>query len=325
MNSKAKSPIRISETVSKALADGSPVVALESTVIAHGLPFPLNVETARECEAAVRGEGAIPATIGVIEGHGVIGLSEEEINIFATKKSPDGRAIEKVGLNNLAGVLARRGWGATTVAGTLRLAHMAGLQVFATGGIGGVHRGADHSFDISADLIALSNTPLVCVSAGAKAILDLPKTIEYLETLGVPIVGFATKEFPAFYSRQSGLAVDIESKTHDEVAEAALLHWQMGSSSAVLVCAPVPEEFEIPVSEIERVIEEATNEANRTGVRGKEVTPFLLSRLEQLTEGRTLRANRALLVNNAQIAARIAVSLSNLKFEISNLESHSGL
>jgi pseudouridine-5'-phosphate glycosidase len=318
MNNKAESLIRISETVSKALADAKAVVALESTVIAHGLPFPLNIETARQCEESVRREGAAPATIGIVEGRAVIGLSEEEINIFAHKQAPDGQAIEKVGLNNLAGILAKRGWGATTVAGTLKLAHLGGMRVFATGGIGGVHRGAESSFDISADLVALSTIPLICVSAGAKAILDLPGTVEYLETLGVPIVGFATKEFPAFYSRQSGLAVDIEAGTPDEVAEIALTHWQTGSKTSVLVCAPVPQEFEIPAGEIDRAIEEANREANQKGVRGKAVTPFLLSRLEQLTEGRTLRANRALLVNNAQIAARIAVSLSNLSANLSN-------
>lgn len=315
MNDKAESLIRISKTVSKALADGRPVVALESTVIAHGLPFPLNLETARLCQESVLGEEAIPATIGIVEGRNVIGLSEEEISIFAHKKAPDGQAIEKVGLNNLAGILTKRGWGATTVAGTLKLAHLAGVRVFATGGIGGVHRGAEHSFDISADLIALSNTPVICVSAGAKAILDLPRTVEYLETFGVPIVGFATKEFPAFYSRQSGLAVDIEARTPDEAAEIALTHWQMGNKTAVLVCAPVPEEFEIKAGEIESAIEEANREANQRGVRGKAVTPFLLSRLEQMTEGRTLRANRALLINNAQIAARIAGSLSIAVFK----------
>lgn len=309
---KTESIIQIPESVSQALAENVAVVALESTVIAHGLPYPLNLETARECQEAVRCEGAIPATIGIVEGRAVIGLGEEEIGIFAHKKAPDGRAIEKVGLNNLACMIANRGWGATTVAGTLRLAHLAGLRVFATGGIGGVHRGAQHSFDISADLTALASTPLVCVSAGAKAILDLAKTLEYLETSGVPIVGFATKEFPAFYSRQSGLSVDITVDTADEAAEIALVHWQTGSKTAMFVCAPVPEEFEIATKEIERAIEEANEEANQKGVRGKAVTPFLLSRLEQLTEGRTLRANRALLVNNARIAARIAVSLSDL-------------
>jgi len=316
MNNKLEDLIYVSEAVSKGMAEGRPIVAFESTVIAHGLPYPLNIETARECEEMVRREGALPATVGIVEGRAVVGLSQEEITIFASKKTPDGREVEKVGLNNLASVLTKRGWGATTVAGTLKVARLAGLKVFATGGIGGVHRGAERSFDISTDLSALANTPLVTVSAGAKAILDLPKTIEYLETLGVPIVGFTTKEFPAFYSRRSGLSVDIEVDTADEAAEIALRHWQMGSETAVLVCAPVPEEFEIPAIEIERAIEEVNQEANVKGVRGKAVTPFLLSRLEQLTEGRTLRANRALLVNNAQIAARIAVSLLTWKLPV---------
>jgi pseudouridine-5'-phosphate glycosidase len=239
-------------------------------------------------------------------------LSEDELKAFAVKDADDGRRIEKVGLNNLAGVMLRRGWGATTVAASLRLASLAGLRVFSTGGIGGVHRGAADSFDISADLTALARLPLVCVCAGAKAILDLPKTVEQLETLGVPVLGYRTGEFPAFYSRASGLPVDVSIETPGEAAEFAACHWRTGGQTSVLVCVPVPEEFDVPASEIERATEQATRAAAGHGIRGKALTPFLLSRMEKLTGGKTLDANRALLVNNARVAAQVAASLSRL-------------
>ncbi len=230
--------------------------------------------------------------------------------VFANSKATGGKQIDKVGLNNLAGVMLRRGWGATTVAATMRIAERGGLKVFATGGIGGVHRGASETFDISADLTALARIPLISVCAGAKAILDLPKTIEQLETLGVPVVGYQTEEFPAFYSRRSKLAVDITVETPDEAAEVAINHWQAGNDSAVLVCAPVPEEFEMPFEEAERAVREAVTLAEHRGIRGKALTPFLLAELERITAGNTLKTNRALLVNNARIAARIAASLN---------------
>ncbi len=301
--------IRIADHVSRALSEQAPVVALESTVIAHGLPQPINLETALACESAVRQHGATPATIGIIDGVPTIGLSEYEIKVFAARQAPDGRPIEKVGLNNLASVMTRGAWGATTVALSLKLAHAAGIRVFSTGGIGGVHRGAAETFDISADLTALGSIPLICVCAGGKAILDLPKTVEYLETLGVPILGYGTDEFPAFYSRTSGLPVDAKIETPEEAAAIAQRHWRIGCATAVLVCAPVPAEFEIAPDEIEIAIDEAMARAARHGVRGKALTPFLLSELEKLTGGKTLEANRALLVNNASIAARVAVSL----------------
>ena len=300
--------LRIAEHVKHALDKRSPVVALESTVIAHGLPYPLNVETALTCEEVVRSNGATPATIGIVEGVPVIGLSKDEIGVFAGGRSPNGDAIQKVGLNNLVAVMINRGWGATTVASTLKLAHAADIRVVSTGGIGGVHRGAAESFDVSADLTALAGTPLVCVCAGAKAVLDLPKTIECLETLGVPIIGYGTDDFPAFYSRSSGLSVDESVDTPPGVAAIAECHWRFGGT-AVLVCVPVPPEFEIPSSTIEAVVDEAMSEASRAGVRGKSVSPFLLSEMERLTEGKTLQTNRALLVNNAAVAARIASSL----------------
>jgi pseudouridine-5'-phosphate glycosidase len=311
----AQNQLRISEQVGRAIRESRPVVALESTVIAHGLPAPLNIETARDCENAVRAEGAVPATIGVVKGVPTIGLDEGELDAFARGGAVEPCPIEKVGLNNLAAVMTNRGWGATTVAATLRIAALGGLRVFSTGGIGGVHRGAAESFDVSADLTALARTPMVCVCAGAKAILDLPKTIEYLETMGVPVVGYQTEEFPGFYSRASGLAVDFTARSADEAAEMALNHWQSGGETAVLVCVPVPEEFEMPLEEVEGALDEALGRAARAGVRGKALTPFLLSEMKDITEGVTLSANRGLLVNNAAVAARIAVSLQRMMRE----------
>ena len=310
MKHTSRTDIRIAEQVSRAIEEKMPVVALESTVIAHGLPHPLNLETALACEEVIRQRGVTPATIGIVDGIPTIGLSEDELRRFATGHAPDGRRIEKVGLNNLAGVMMQRGWGATTVASTMRLAQAAGIRVFSTGGIGGVHRGVAESLDISADLTALGNTPLICVCAGAKAILDLPKTLEYLETLGVPVVGYRTEEFPAFYSRSSGLAVDLAVETPDAAAGLAERHWLLGARTAVLVCAPVPGEFEIAASTIAVALDEAMATAARDGVRGKAVTPFLLAEMEKLTGGKTVETNRALLANNATVAASIAESLS---------------
>lgn len=309
MKNISRIEVRIAEQVSRALNQRMPVVALESTVIAHGLPYPLNLETSLACEQAVRQHGATPATIGIVNGVPTIGLSEDQISLFAHGQDSERRRIEKVGLNNLAGVMLKRGWGATTVASTLRLAHAAGIRVVSTGGIGGVHRGVAESLDISADLTALGNTPLICVCAGAKAILDLPKTLEYLETLGIPVVGYGTGELPAFYSRTSGLEADFRVETADEAAELAGCHWRMGGGTAVLVCVPVPSEFEIPSTKVESAIARALSMAEREGIRRKRLTPFLLSRMEGLTGGASLEANQALLLNNAEVAARIAVSL----------------
>ena len=311
METDSKNSLRLAPEISEALARGEPVVALESTVIAHGLPHPVNLETARQCQRAVYDRGAVPATIAVIDGRAAVGLSEAEIDMFAKGAAPGG-GIEKVSLNNLAAVSVKRSWGATTVAATLRIAHKAGVRVFSTGGIGGVHRGAADTFDVSADLTALAHTPVVCVSAGAKAILDLPKTVEALETLGVPVTGYRTDELPAFYSRHSGLGVDVTVETAEQAAHLAARHWAMGATSAVLVCAPVPEEFELAAGEVERAVKEALEEAAVLKIRGKALTPFLLSRMEKLSGGRTLEANRALLVNNAGVAAEIAASLARL-------------
>jgi pseudouridine-5'-phosphate glycosidase len=302
--------LRIADSVERALADGLPVVALESTVIAHGLPYPINLETALGCEEAIRRQGATPATLGIVDGVPAIGLTEDEIGIFAKGKAPDGAAIEKLSLNNLASVMVRGAWGATTVASSLKLAHAAGICVFSTGGIGGVHRGAADSFDVSADLTALGSTPMICVCAGAKAILDLPKTIEYLETLGVPVIGYGAKELPAFYSRKSGLELDLIVERPADAVAIALRHWDMNGATGVLVCVPIPAEFEIPAQEIEAAIEHAIAKAAREGIHGKAVTPFLLSEMTSFTDGRTLEANRALLINNADAAAQIAACVS---------------
>jgi pseudouridine-5'-phosphate glycosidase len=281
-----------------------PWVALESTVIAHGLPAPHNLETARACEAAVRAAGAQPATIAIIDGQPVIGLDETQMQAIAER-----RDVAKVNLANLASIIGAGRTGATTVAATLHLARRAGIHVFATGGIGGVHRGAAASFDISADLTALARYPLIVVCAGAKAILDLPKTLEALETLGVPVVGYGTDELPAFYSRASGLRLELHADSPAEVAALARTHWEFGCSGAVLVVAPVPVEDEVPAAEISDLIEEALAEAAQQRISGKAVTPFLLARIAEGSRGRALRANIALLRNNARIAAEIACAL----------------
>lgn len=287
------------------LQSAIPKVALESTVIAHGLPAPHNLETAQACESAVRASGAEPATIGIIAGQPIIGLTEDQLQAIATRTD-----VAKVNLANIGAVIAQQRWGATTVASTLHFATMAGIKVFATGGIGGVHRGASDNFDISADLNALARYPVVTVCAGAKAILDLPKTLEVLETLGVPVVGYQTNELPAFYSRSSGLKLDLRADSPEEVAAIASQHWQLGFSTSILVVAPVPVEDEVPAEEIKNEIEEALAAAIQQGVSGKAVTPFLLSRIAVKTNGRTLPANIALLKNNAGIAGQIACAFA---------------
>jgi pseudouridine-5'-phosphate glycosidase len=308
--------ISITAAVEATIRARQGVVALESTVIAHGLPSPHNVETARDCEAEVRRSGALPATIGIVEGRAVIGLSDEQIQSMAQPSGAQPSGAQRLGVvkanpANLAQVIAAGEWGATTVAATLHLANLAGIKVFATGGIGGVHRGASDSFDISADLMALARYPVITVCAGAKAILDLSKTLEVLETLGVPVIGYQTDELPAFYSRSSGLKLDARADSAAQIAKIATAHWRIGFSTGALVVAPVPEEDEVPAGEIEDVIEEALEAAAREGVAGRNVTPFLLSRIAAKTGGRALRANVALLKNNARIAGAIAVALAS--------------
>ncbi|HEX6122310.1 MAG TPA: pseudouridine-5'-phosphate glycosidase [Ktedonobacterales bacterium] len=297
--------LSLAEPVREALLLGRPVVALESTVIAHGLPRPQNAEVARAMEAAVRAEGAVPATIAVLAGRIIIGLSDEQIDQLAQAEG-----VLKASRRDLAVALARGATAATTVAGTLACAALAGIHVFATGGIGGVHRGAARSFDISADLIELSRTPVVTVCAGAKAILDLPPTLEYLETHGVPVLGLDTDELPAFYSRRSGLRVPHRCDAPAEVAAIAQAQWESGLGGGILVTCPIPAEHEIPAERIEPAIAAAIAEAEGGGIAGPALTPFLLGRLAELTGGESIAANRALLLNNATWAARIAVALA---------------
>jgi pseudouridine-5'-phosphate glycosidase len=288
--------------VTVALTAGRPVVALESALITHGFAPPANLDISRRMQAAVREEGALPATIAVLEGEPRVGLSDEELARLASDQ-----AARKVSLRDLPVVLAQGASGGTTVAATMHLAHRAGIRVFATGGIGGVHRG--HPEDVSADLPALASIPIVVVSTGAKAILDLPRTLEYLETHGVPVIGYGSGEFPAFYSRRSGLRVDARVEKPEEVARIAQARSELDLPAALLVCVPVPEADELPAGEAETAIAQAVEEAEEAGVSGRALTPFLLARLVELTGGRARRANEALLVNNARVAARIARAL----------------
>jgi len=280
----------------------APLVALESALISHGLPYPKNVETAQAMEEIIREEGAIPTTIGIIGGEPQVGLSREEVEWLAR-----GSGVRKVSLRDLPAAVAR-GWdGGTTVSATLYLAHKAGIRVLATGGIGGVHRG--EGWDLSADLFALARIPLVVVCSGAKAILDLPATLEWLETSGVPVIGYGADEFPAFYSRSSGLPLEQRVDTPQEVAEIARARDELGLSTAILVTVPLPEEEEVPSSLVEEVLAKALEMAEVQGVRGGALTPFLLGRLNELTQGATLRANIALLKDNARVAAGVAQAL----------------
>jgi pseudouridine-5'-phosphate glycosidase len=294
--------LRVALNVGQALAENRPVVALESALITHGFAPPANLDMARRMQAAVREEGASAATIAVLDNHPQIGLSDEELARLAAD-----RTARKVSLRDLPIVVAQGGSGGTTVAATMALAHQAGIQVFATGGIGGVHR--DHLEDISADLPALSSIPIIVVCAGAKAILDLPRTLEYLETHGVPVLGYGTDTFPAFYSRHSALPVDGRVDTPEEVAHIAQARAALRLSAALLVCVPIPETDELPSDQAERIIEQAVEEAESAGVSGKDLTPFLLARMVELTGGRARTANEALLLNNARVAARIARAL----------------
>jgi len=294
--------MRIVPEVARALADDAPVVALESALITHGFAPPVNLHVARRMEEVTREEGALPATIAVLEGEPRIGLSGDELTRLASDPS-----VCKVSLRDLPFVLAQRFSGGTTVAATMHLARRAGIRVFATGGIGGVHR--RHPEDVSADLVALASYPIVVVCAGAKAILDLPCTLEYLETHGVPVIGYGTDEFPAFYSRCSGLKVDARVDAPEGVARIARARTALGLLTALLVCVPIPEADELPADEVEAVISQAVGEAEASDVRGKDLTPFLLARLVELTGGRARRANESLLLNNARVAARIARAL----------------
>ena len=300
-------PMSFSPEVSEAMKLGTPIVALESTIISHGMPYPQNVETARLVEAEVRANGAAPATIAVIEGVLCIGLDDAQLEMFG---QADG--VSKLSRADIAACLASGGTGATTVAATMIAAHHAGISVFATGGIGGVHRGADQTFDISADLPELAQTPVTVVAAGAKAILDLPKTFEVLETYGVPVIAYGQDELPAFWSRSSGIPAPLRMDSAEEIARAHQMRGLLDLPGGQLVANPIPVEAEIAASELAPVIEAALKDAEVQGITAKEVTPFLLDRMYQMTEGRSLTANIALVLNNARLAAKIASALHEL-------------
>ncbi len=299
---QAPNHFRFAPEVTQSKSLETPLVALESTVLTHGLPYPENVELARRMEEIVRQEGATPATIGVIDGKIHIGLEPEQVETLVASSN-----LRKISRRDFGPAIAQAASGGTTVAGTLIAAHAAEISVFATGGIGGVHR--DSPFDISADLPQLARTPVVVVCAGAKAILDLPATLEYLETVGVPVIGYQTDEFPAFYSTESGLPVSARAESPEQVAEIANAQWGLGLESAVLVAVPPPEEVALPADEVQGAIERALAEAREQDVRGQAVTPFLLARVSELTGAASLKANLGLLHNNARVAARIAKAL----------------
>lgn len=291
--------------VAEAIAAGKPVVALESTIISHGMPYPQNVQTALAVEAIIREHGAVPATIAIIGGRLKAGLTEEEIEYFGKK----GMAIAKASRRDVAVLCARGEDGATTVTTTMMIAHMAGIRVFATGGIGGVHRGAERTMDISADLEELAQTPVCVVCAGAKAILDLALTLEYLETHGVPVIGYRTKELPAFYSRQSGLMVDYRMDSPKEIADALRVQRDLGLRGGMLVTNPIPEEYSMDPAVINSAIDKALAEMETLGIHGKECTPYLLAKVKELTGGDSLESNIQLVYNNAALASEVAKEL----------------
>ena len=295
----------IAPEIAEALAQGGAVVALESTIIAHGMPYPGNLVTARALEHVIRDQGATPATIAVLDGKLKVGLDDAALERLA--QSPD---MAKASVRDLPMLLATRHDGATTVAATMRIAAMAGIRVFATGGIGGVHRGAEATGDVSADLTELAESPVAVVSAGAKAILDLPRTLEMLETLSVPVIGYQCDEFPAFYSRTSGLRIPARAESPEEIAAILCARWRLSDKGGVLIANPIPIADEIPAARIEGQIAAALKDASKNGITGKEVTPFLLARIRDLTQGESQKANVALALNNAQLSARIARAYS---------------
>ncbi|SEE81303.1 pseudouridine-5'-phosphate glycosidase [Rhizobiales bacterium GAS191] len=297
----------LAEEVAEALSRGRAVVALESTIISHGMPYPDNLTTARRVEEDVRAHGAIPATIAVIDGVLRVGLDEAMLERLGN----DAEVVKASG-RDLAITMLRKLSAGTTVSATMRIAELAGIAVFATGGVGGVHRGAEASFDVSADLTELGHTGTAVVCAGVKSILDIPKTLEYLETQRVPVIAYGTQDFPAFYSRASGERIDQRLDTPVEIAEAIMLHRRLGSGTGLLIANPIPEEHALPAEKIDRAIADAVAEAQASGIGGKALTPFLLSRINELTAGESLKSNIALVRNNAALAAQIAVAYAAL-------------
>lgn len=300
--------LNVHPEVKKALTEGLPVVALESTIISHGMPYPKNIEMAKTVSKIIRENGAIPATIAIIDGVLKVGLTTEEIEFLGTSKD-----VVKASRRDLPFIISKKLNGATTVATTMILANLAGVKVFATGGIGGVHRGAQETFDISADLQELANTNVAVICAGAKSILDIGLTLEYLETNGVPVVGFETEEFPAFYTRKSGFGVDYKVESSLEVASALKAKWDLNLKGGMVIGNPIPKEFEMDYDTINNAIESALKEAEEKNIAGKKVTPFLLDRVKNITDGKSLDANIELVYNNAKVAAQIAKDLSELK------------
>lgn len=299
----------VAPEVAAAVAAGKPVVALESTIISHGMPYPQNVETALKVEQIIRDSGAVPATIAILGGRLKAGLTAEEIEYLGKK----GQDVTKASRRDLAVLVSRKADGATTVTTTMIIAHMAGIQVFATGGIGGVHRGAETTMDISADLEELGQTPVMVVCAGAKSILDLGLTLEYLETKGVPVIGYGTNELPAFYTRKSGFGVDYELDTPEELAAAFHAERELGMKNGMLVTNPIPEKYSMDHKVIDKAIEQALAEAKAQGIHGKETTPFLLAKVKDLTGGDSLESNIQLVYNNAVLGAKTACALAALK------------
>lgn len=301
-------PLKFTHEVATALAAGKPVVALESTIITHGMPYPQNVETARRVEDEIRNHGATPATIAVMNGQIHIGLTPETLTTLGQAQN-----VMKLSRADLAACLATGQTGATTVAATMICAHLAAIDVFATGGIGGVHRGAEQSFDISADLLELAQTPVSVVAAGAKAILDIAKTLEVLETHGVPVIAFGQTDFPAFWSRSSGLPAPLSMTSPAQIAAAHLMRARLGLAGGQLIANPIPAEAEIPRAEINPIIEAALRDATAQGITAKSVTPFLLQRIFDLTKGRSLEANIALVLSNARLGAKIAAQITQMR------------
>jgi len=299
-----KNYLSFTPEVEHALEHDLPVVALETTIISHGMPYPQNVHTARQVEDIIRANGAVPATIGIMDGKVKIGLSDRELEEFATNKS-----VEKVSRRDFPYILSTGKIGATTVAGTMIAAELAGIQVFATGGIGGVHREGELTWDVSADLTELAQTNVAVVCAGAKSILDIGRTLEYLETHGVPVVGYKCSDFPSFYSRESGFGVDFRLDTPKAVATLMDTKWKLGLNGGLVIANPVPTEAALDHNEIEAVIQQALQQAKENGITGKAVTPFILDKVKQLTGGKSLETNIALVKHNAEVAARIAVAL----------------
>jgi pseudouridine-5'-phosphate glycosidase len=296
--------LNIHPEISEALKQGLPIVALESTIIAHGMPYPQNIETAIEVEQIVRENGAIPATIAILDGKLCVGLNAQQLKILGNTKD-----VWKVSLRDMPCVLSQKIPGATTVAATMRIASMVGIRVFVTGGIGGVHRGAENTMDISADLFEMAQTNVAVVSAGVKSILDIGLTLEYLETSGIPVVTFGQDDFPAFYSRKSGFKTPLRLDTAKEIADMMNVKWQMGLNGSVLIAKPINQEDEVPFEKMEGFIQDCLKEANIQKISGKNITPFLLKRISEITGGDSLKSNIALVKNNAVLGAQIAIGI----------------